>query len=122
MPGVAEALQRRVQPFVAAHKFGVYAFLSVAAVLAITVNALRGHSNFYSVTVYLSRNSRTLIVCTAIRSLRRKLIPFSHLGVGELWLSHSLNMRSNYAENILWTPSPSRSRGTSLPSGLILRC
>lgn len=62
MPGVTEALQRRIQPFVAAHRLGVYTVLSVAAVLAITVNALRSHSNFYSVTVYLSRSSRSLIV------------------------------------------------------------
>lgn len=48
---------------VAARRILLYGIISVGAVLGVIVNALRKHSNFYSVAVYLSKSNGTVVVC-----------------------------------------------------------
>ena len=40
----------------------LYSFLSLLAVSVVVLNALRSHSNFYSVAIYLSKSSRSVLV------------------------------------------------------------
>ncbi|EJD03016.1 uncharacterized protein FOMMEDRAFT_123168 [Fomitiporia mediterranea MF3/22] len=47
---------------VASHRVLLYTALSIAAVLAVVANALKRHSNFYSVAVYLSKSNGTVVV------------------------------------------------------------
>jgi E3 ubiquitin-protein ligase synoviolin len=44
------------------HRVQLYSLLSLAAVSAAIFNALRNYSNFYSVTIYLSKSSRSVLV------------------------------------------------------------
>lgn len=63
MPGVAELL--RMQPLAAsfnAHRILVYTLVSTVAVSAAIANALKNHSNFYSVAIYLSKSNRSVLV------------------------------------------------------------
>ncbi|KAJ3864089.1 hypothetical protein EV359DRAFT_41785 [Lentinula novae-zelandiae] len=61
-----ESLIRRTsQAFlssVTSHRILVYGLLSSFAVLATIGNALKSHSNFYSVTIYLSKSSRSILI------------------------------------------------------------
>ncbi|KAK2467802.1 hypothetical protein APHAL10511_000097 [Amanita phalloides] len=45
-----------------AHRVLAYSLLSLLAVSLIVLNALRNYSNFYSVTIYLSKSSRSVLV------------------------------------------------------------
>ena len=45
-----------------AHRILAYTFLSVLAVSLTVINALRNYSNFYSVAIYLSKSSRSVLV------------------------------------------------------------
>ncbi|KAJ3749169.1 hypothetical protein DFH05DRAFT_1520777 [Lentinula detonsa] len=47
---------------VTSHRVLVYGLLSSFAVLATIGNALKNHSNFYSVTIYLAKSSRSLLI------------------------------------------------------------
>ncbi|THV06784.1 hypothetical protein K435DRAFT_960381 [Dendrothele bispora CBS 962.96] len=47
---------------VTSHRIAVYALLSTVAVVAAILNALKNHSNFYSVAIYLSKSSRSVLV------------------------------------------------------------
>ena len=40
----------------------LYSFISLLAISVVVLNALRSHSNFYSVTIYLSKSSRSALV------------------------------------------------------------
>jgi len=40
----------------------LYSLISLLAVSVVVLNALRSHSNFYSVTIYLSKSSRSVLV------------------------------------------------------------
>lgn len=44
------------------HRILAYTFLSVLAVSLTVINALRNYSNFYSVAIYLSKSSRSVLV------------------------------------------------------------
>ncbi|KAF9071017.1 hypothetical protein BDP27DRAFT_1219752 [Rhodocollybia butyracea] len=46
---------------VTSHRILVYGLLSTITVLATIGNALKNHSNFYSVTIYLSKSSRSIL-------------------------------------------------------------
>ncbi|THH07757.1 hypothetical protein EW145_g3168 [Phellinidium pouzarii] len=46
----------------ASHRVLLYGVLSIGAVLAVFANALKKHSNFYSVAVYLSKSNGTVVV------------------------------------------------------------
>lgn len=49
---------------IAAYRVILYSGLSIGAVLAVIANALKKHSNFYSVAVYLSKSNGTVVVRT----------------------------------------------------------
>jgi E3 ubiquitin-protein ligase synoviolin len=48
------------------HKILLYTLISTAAVSSAIANALRNHSNFYSVAIYLSKSSRSVLVSTPL--------------------------------------------------------
>ncbi|TFK75324.1 hypothetical protein BDN72DRAFT_954954 [Pluteus cervinus] len=59
------ALRRRTHAIASSlnsHRLFVYATVSLAAVGVAIANALRNHSNFYSIAIYLSRSSRSVLV------------------------------------------------------------
>ncbi|KAH6914103.1 synoviolin 1 isoform b [Coprinopsis sp. MPI-PUGE-AT-0042] len=59
-----EALRQRLQSavhVVNSHRLLFYGLASVTAVAAVVVNALKNHSNFYSVAIYLSKSSRSVL-------------------------------------------------------------
>ena len=63
MPGVTELL--RMQPLAASlssHRILVYSLVSTLAVSVAIANALKNHSNFYSVAIYLSKSNRSVLV------------------------------------------------------------
>ena len=60
-----DALRQRLQTtaqVVNSHRVLFYGLASVTAVVAVVVNALKNHSNFYSVAIYLSKSSRSVLV------------------------------------------------------------
>lgn len=60
-----DLLQQRAHPVVASlnsHKVLLYALVSTVVVSATITNALRSHSNFYSVAIYLSKSNRSVLV------------------------------------------------------------
>ncbi|KAJ4468273.1 hypothetical protein J3R30DRAFT_3715202 [Lentinula aciculospora] len=60
-----QLVRRSSQAFLASvtsHRILVYGLLSTFAVLATIGNALKSHSNFYSVTIYLSKSSRSILI------------------------------------------------------------
>ncbi|EIN11941.1 hypothetical protein PUNSTDRAFT_119134 [Punctularia strigosozonata HHB-11173 SS5] len=59
---LADIIRQRVHPLVTSNRTLVYSFLSTLAVSIAIGNALRNHSNFYSVAVYLSKSSRSLLI------------------------------------------------------------
>jgi hypothetical protein len=64
MPGIADML--RMQPFTTSlnsHRILLYTLISTIAVSAAIANALKNHSNFYSVAIYLSKSNRSVLVC-----------------------------------------------------------
>lgn len=63
MPGVIDLL--RMQPFATSlnsHRILLYTLVSTVAVSAAIANALKNHSNFYSVAIYLSKSNRSVLV------------------------------------------------------------
>ena len=56
---------------VASYRVLLYTTVSVGAVLAVIANALRKHSNFYSVAVYLSKSNGAVVVSTWNKSEAR---------------------------------------------------
>lgn len=62
-------LRQRAHPIVASfnyHKVLLYGLVSTIAVSATISNALRYHSNFYSVAIYLSKSNRSVLVRDAL--------------------------------------------------------
>ena len=61
MPTTNQPLQHAAR-FLNSHKFGFYSFVSIIAVVGVITNALKNYSNFYSVTIFLSKSSRSILV------------------------------------------------------------
>ncbi|KAI0779227.1 hypothetical protein C8Q74DRAFT_1446840 [Fomes fomentarius] len=60
-----DALRQRVQPLTAvmtSNRIFLYGVFSTFALAATIANACRAHSNFYSVAIYLSKSSRSVLV------------------------------------------------------------
>ncbi|KAL6308184.1 hypothetical protein BKA93DRAFT_765822 [Sparassis latifolia] len=60
-----DMVRQRLQPLTAAmtsNRIFLYFVFSVLAVVGAVANACRNHSNFYSVTVYLSRSGRSVLI------------------------------------------------------------
>jgi hypothetical protein len=66
MPTLGALVRERLQPFAASHRILLYVVCSILALAITTFNALRDHSNFYSVAIHLSRSSRSLLVRFAL--------------------------------------------------------
>lgn len=67
---VHDVLRQRVQPLTAAmtsNRIFLYCVFSTFAVAATIANACRAHSNFYSVSIYLAKSSRSVLVCPPFR-------------------------------------------------------
>ncbi|ESK85236.1 synoviolin 1 isoform b [Moniliophthora roreri MCA 2997] len=65
MPPLNQLLRRPAQSLmlsVTSHRILAYIFFSLVAVVAAIANALKNHSNFYSVTIYLSKSSRSVLI------------------------------------------------------------
>ncbi|KAI0790879.1 hypothetical protein C8Q75DRAFT_865544 [Abortiporus biennis] len=65
MPLMNNLVRQRMQPLTAAltsNRIMLYGIVSTIAMLAAVANACRSHSNFYSITVYLSRSGRSLLI------------------------------------------------------------
>ncbi|KZP34269.1 hypothetical protein FIBSPDRAFT_923812 [Athelia psychrophila] len=65
MPGLGDLLRRPRIPISASlssHRILLYSVVSALAVSAAIANALKNHSNFYSVAIYLSRSNRSVLV------------------------------------------------------------
>ncbi|KAF8170208.1 hypothetical protein K438DRAFT_1982734 [Mycena galopus ATCC 62051] len=65
MPTFGQVLRERTQAFtgsISAHRIFLYATFSFFAVVAAVANALRNYSNFYSVAIYLSKSSRSVLI------------------------------------------------------------
>ncbi|KAJ7251772.1 hypothetical protein B0H12DRAFT_633127 [Mycena haematopus] len=65
MPTLGQVLRERTQAFtgsISSHRILLYAVLSLFAVVAAVANALRNYSNFYSVAIYLSKSSRSVLI------------------------------------------------------------
>ena len=113
---VHRALQNYASSF-AGHRVLLYSLFSIGAVLAVVANALRSQSNFYSVTIYLSKSNGTVVVSTSFPlKLNPGLITVRRTGSGELWHTMCCNLWSNSAADILWAIAYHGSRGVSCAS------
>ncbi|KZT19710.1 hypothetical protein NEOLEDRAFT_1245689 [Neolentinus lepideus HHB14362 ss-1] len=61
---INDFIRQRVRPFAMAltSHFFLYSILSSVAVSAAILNALQNYSNFYSMTIYLSKSSRSVLI------------------------------------------------------------
>ncbi|TFK54025.1 hypothetical protein OE88DRAFT_1695115 [Heliocybe sulcata] len=61
---INDFIRQRVRPFAVGltSHFFLYSILSTVAVSAAVLNALQNYSNFYSVTIYLSKSSRSVLI------------------------------------------------------------
>ena len=65
MPTANDILRLRAQDlarFLNTHRVFFYTLVSLVSVLAVITNALKNYSNFYSVAIYLSKSSRSVLV------------------------------------------------------------
>lgn len=65
MPAANDILRLRAQDlarFLNAHRIFFYTFISLVSVSAVITNALKNYSNFYSVAIFLSKSSRSVLV------------------------------------------------------------
>jgi hypothetical protein len=119
-----DALRQRMQPVaqaITSQRFFIYAVLSTLAVIAVIANACRNYSNFYSVSIYLGKSGRSVVVSPfSCHPLFLILKPACYLSLDlslivscKLLLSLGSVMWQGYAEDFLWPPSSSRSRSTS---------
>ncbi|KAJ6558568.1 synoviolin 1 isoform b [Mycena vulgaris] len=65
MPNIPQIVRERTQALtgsISAHRIFLYTLFSFFAASAAIVNALRNYSNFYSVAIYLSKSSRSVLI------------------------------------------------------------
>ncbi|KAJ7755701.1 hypothetical protein DFH07DRAFT_743121 [Mycena maculata] len=65
MPTIGQILRERTQALtgsISSHRIFLYALFSFFAVSVAIANALRNYSNFYSVAIYLSKSSRSVLI------------------------------------------------------------
>ena len=110
-----DLLQQRAHPVVASlnsHKVLLYGLVSTVVVSATIINALRSHSNFYSVAIYLSKSNRSVLVrgmfdCDAFCALTLCPDPCKFRP------SYCITLWATRATDILRCPSSSGGRGRS---------
>lgn len=79
---IHDVVRQRLQPFTSAvtsNRILLYSVFGTAALVGTVANACRTYSNFYSVTIYLSRSSRSVLVRSRSCLLR------SRPGIGNLF-------------------------------------
>jgi E3 ubiquitin-protein ligase synoviolin len=59
--------------FLNSHRVFFYTLVSLVSVSAVITNALKNYSNFYSVAIYLSKSSRSVLVSVSILSVSLSL-------------------------------------------------
>ena len=103
---IHDVLRQRMQPLTSAmtsNRIFLYCVFSVFAVVATIANACRAHSNFYSVSIYLSRSSRSVLVrpflCVFSPPFTRSLDP------RQLWFPLLPPLRTCPTEDLLWYSS-----------------
>ena len=91
------------------HRLLLYTLSSTIAVSAVIANALRIHSNFYSITVYLSKSGHSVLV--RYFSTVDVWLPsyFSTSGTRQFLFTRFLSMWTNIAADILWIIEAARS-------------
>lgn len=93
------------------HRLLLYTLSSTVAVSAVIANALRIHSNFYSITVYLSKSGHSVLVRHSIAACARSQLTKPMTGPCELLYPHFLSMWEDITASVLWVFEASRSRG-----------
>lgn len=109
---IPEFLRERTQAAVGslnAHRILLYGAVSTIAVTAAIVNALRNYSNFYSVAIYLSKSSRSVLV--SAHSIHPLVVILIHPGSGKFRPADSIVMWSLGAADLLRDTESPRSRG-----------
>ncbi|KAI6121361.1 hypothetical protein F5141DRAFT_1258373 [Pisolithus sp. B1] len=61
-PDLIRPTQSTIVSSLYAHKMLLYALVSSVAVITTIANALKKHSNFYSLTIYLSKSNRSVLI------------------------------------------------------------
>lgn len=61
-PDLVRPTQNTIVSSLYAHKMLLYALVSSVAVITTIANALKRHSNFYSLTIYLSKSNRSVLI------------------------------------------------------------
>jgi len=86
--------------FVNSHRVLVYSLVSFVSVSAVITNALKNQSNFYSVSIYLSKSSRSVLVgiSNSYNSTQGSWIP---QGFGQLWSALDSVMWPHCSTNLL---------------------
>ena len=107
-----DVLRQRLQPLTAAvtsNRIFLYSVFSTFAVAATIANACRAQSNFYSVSIYLSKSSRSVLVRIFVpSSLMILILP---IGSRQLRLPLCSSLRQDIPAVILWHFAASRSGG-----------
>ena len=80
----------------------LYSSISVVFVCTVIANALRAHSNFYSVTVYLAKSNGAVIVRGSLQLKHILYSNPSYQDVGQLLHSLCCPNWSRVETNILW--------------------
>lgn len=107
-------LRQRAHPIVASfnyHKVLLYGLVSTIAVSVTISNALRYHSNFYSVAIYLSKSNRSVLVRDALIVIHSILKQLSD--TCKFRPSYCITVWAARATDILRRPSSSGGGGNS---------
>lgn len=107
-----DILRQRMQPLTAAmtsNRIILYAIFSTGAMFGAILNACRNQSNFYAVTVYLSRSGRSLLVSHTFWHMLYVLkdLCIASLDIGQLWFLVCTGMWKDIAKDILWAVTSS---------------
>ena len=100
---VNDLVRQRLQPLtslVTSNRIALYCLLSVLLLVGTIANACRNYSNFYSVTIYLSKSSRSVLVRVSNMHISRARLKES--GIHRFWPTLVFYSR--------WVPGGSYSR------------
>lgn len=107
-----EVLRQRLQSlaqFANNHRLTIYTFVSGFSLAAVVANALKNYSNFYSVAIYLSKSSRSVLVRLEMLSTRQVYNVLE--GSSKLWNPSHPSVRASRSAHLLWSSARQRGRG-----------
>jgi hypothetical protein len=111
IPQIVRERAQALAGSISSHRILLYTLLSFLAVSAAIINALRNYSNFYSVAIFLSKSSRSVLVSQKEPPLS---VPFRPtLDISQFWFPCRVVGGPCLAENILWHSPTQRDRGSS---------